>query len=226
MKTGQRNTLNKAISAAPTFAQKWKIAITGGAPVPTELQLLARTAAILRSGCPSGEDWKKWHAGYVKDLEAEFVKLLFPALMKGDPLPFIELERAMGDCRRGNLDFQQDLRRKSKMEDGRRLRLALLTLEPEDRVSMKTVAEALSRLEIEASDRSHLGKVMREIPINLLVPGQKCIWSIKGKVVRELVFNCDGTLTNRGLSRNKLGELRGKWVSYQELIPRNGRRVK
>ena len=212
-----RSTLNKEIAAAATHADKVKLALIGG-KAATPIQMLPLSAALLRKTLPDAE-WKK---GAIERLKQQFADVLFPALMKDDTSAFEELIEAMAARRRG-LDYIIPHRRGKpgkKKEAGRRLRLALLTLDPEDRQSIQTVLDRLSEDEIEYSDESHVRRVMREIRVGLLVPGQRCHWYIGKKLVRELRMEADGSLTNEGQSRKDLAAVMGKKL-YVEVIVRD-----
>jgi hypothetical protein len=207
-----RATLNKKIQAAPTFAQKWQEAARGGKPA-SDIQKLPFDAAHLRHESAHGPEWQ---AEAIESLKARFTKLLFPALMKDDIGPFAELIGAMVDCRKaqGNIityERSKVLKRKGterrqigkinqKKEAGRRLCLALLHMQPEDRQSIQTVLDYLHRVEADYSDESHVRRVMRQLDVHLLLPGQKCQWLVDGKIVREIQVDGDGTLKNFGMT--------------------------
>ena len=57
MKTKPRNTLNKAIAAAPTHAQKWQRAIEGNTPA-TAIEKLVETAASYWKAAPRTAQWE------------------------------------------------------------------------------------------------------------------------------------------------------------------------
>jgi hypothetical protein len=224
-----RETLKKIIEAAPTFARKWQEAVRGGKPA-SAIQKLPFDAAHLRHKSGHGPQWQ---AEAIERLKAKFTDLLFPALMKDEKGPFDELIAAMADCRKakGNIimyERSKVLKRKGterrqigkpgqKKEAGRRLRLALLNLEPEDRQSIKAVLDFLRRMRVDYSDESHVRRVMRRLGVRLLMPGQKCQWRIKSKLVREIRVDRDGTLKNVGLTRKDLEKVSEK--EYRELIP-------
>lgn len=57
MKTKPRNTLNKAIAAAPTHAQKWQRAIEGNTPA-TAIDKLVSSAASYWKPAPRTAQWE------------------------------------------------------------------------------------------------------------------------------------------------------------------------
>jgi hypothetical protein len=186
-----RKTLNEQIKAAPTHADKWQTAASGGPPL-TPIQQLAFDAFPLQLPVGNGTDWKKH---LTEQLKTRFADLFFPSLMDGKTQPFVELIEAMAESRKsggsvsnfnrgitvnpgtpvaGKDAFQFTPRipvnkdKGRKKEAGRRLRLALLSLDPEDRQSVKTILDALGRNHVEYSDESHVRRVMRELDVCLL----------------------------------------------------------
>ncbi|MCU0785666.1 MAG: hypothetical protein MUF81_16800 [Verrucomicrobia bacterium] len=231
--------MNKQIAAASTVAQKWQVAIAGGV-APTPIQQLPFNAFALKTPVPNDPEWQQWEAEVKERLKQEFAQLLFPALIKNDPLPFQELIEAMGDCNRcrGSLIHYTRMNKKTKklpskkQEKGRFLAQVLTSLEPEDFQSWKTLMEALDKVGADYYDQSHLCKAMKRIagtatgwPYRLLKPGDAFRWKIRGpngqwKIVRELLVKSDGTLLSRGLSREKCESIPNKkweWANLNDL---------
>jgi hypothetical protein len=114
--TKRRQTLNKQIAAAPTHAQKWHTALTGG-KTPSPIERLVSDAAGWHNDTPqSPEDEARqlaaieaylgekiqmhqtdseWRATNKAKLKNEFADMFLPALMAGDPAPFEALIRAI-----------------------------------------------------------------------------------------------------------------------------------
>jgi len=197
----QRLTLRKQIAGAPTHAKKWEIALHGGEP-PTAIQNLPLQSSGLDAPSPHGEEWR---LNAIAQLKQRFAELLIPALMANDTRPFEELIAAMQAWRKTSVllpEFirRQELARKkrpSKKEIGRRLRLALLNLNPDDLLNIRTVRAALSKVEESfatwhgfdfslASDDSKIYAVMRELKLRFLRPGDAAHWIHNEKVVRIL----------------------------------------
>jgi len=222
-----RLTLNKQIARAPTHAKKWEIALHGGLP-PTQIQMLPSQATGLRfSSHP--EDW---NIKAKEQLKGRFAQLLFPALMENNPAPFLELLEAMAKERREVTRFDNGLvlygrrpKPPKKKEAGRKLRLAILSLTPDDLISMRAVLKSLENCEIEYSDESHVRRVMREMDIHLLKPGDTVYLRFsefdlhtgepkEWQCVRKFVVEQNGTVTNYGLSQAAYDELRG-WKAHR-----------
>ena len=95
-------------------------------------------------------------------------------------------------------------------------------MEADDRQSIQTVLAFLEKCKIgdekKGLEERTIRRVMTELSISILKPGQICQWLIEGKLVRELRVGSDGTLTNRGLTREKLNGLSG-WKHYREGFP-------
>jgi len=212
-----RLTLNKQIAAAPTHAKKWQIALHGGLP-PTEIQRLPPEATGLRFTTHP----KEWQAKAKEQLKQRFADQLFPALIKNDPAPFFELLEAMAKERReityavnGLVLYGKRPKPPEKKEAGRRLRLAILNLDPDDLISMKAVADALAKWHVMYSDESHLRRVMRELEVHLLKPGERVYFSFSGfgdqpkKWLRKLIVEKNGTATNHGMTRKEYDALGG-----------------
>jgi hypothetical protein len=227
----KRNTLNKQIASATTFAQKWELALIGGTPT-TPIQELPRTAAMLRDLTLRPPMSK---AEAIERLKAQFANLLFPALMEDKSGPLEELIEAMAQRRRNpNLLAFHLAKPGEKKEAGRKLRLALLTTEPEDRVSLAAVCKYLDRTQVDYPDQSHVWKIMQEVSKPLLksgdrvqwfanlkwskkkevgmtrlIQGENGLWQI-GMLIRELLVTQGGKLVNRGMTREQLSK-----VSYK-----------
>jgi hypothetical protein len=225
--TKPRNTLNKQISSAPTRAAKWEIALIGGLPA-TKIQMLATQAVHWKFSTEKLEDWQL----QVKErLKQDFADLLFPALVKNDPAPFNELLEAMAKLRReisfakdGLVIFGNRPKPRGKKEAGRKLRLAILDLKPDDLASMQAVLKFLESRQVEFSDESHVRRVMREMKIHLLKPGDTVYLAFSQinpatggpkKIVcpRKFIVNGDRTITNFGMSRKDYDDLLG-WKAH------------
>jgi len=219
-----RLTLNKQIAAAPTRAQKWEIALHGGKP-PTAIQQLPLQVIGLAEPSPFGAEWQ---AKAIEQAKKRFAELLFPALMKDDQKPFEELIQAMAHRRKTTVSLNEFVRRKqlqqkmqpAKREAGRRLRLAILNLKPDDLTSMPVALKFLDSRSVEYSDESHVRRVMREMDIHLLKPGDTVYFSFsninlktggpeKWMCLRKLVVGKKGKTTNVGMSRKKYDDLLG-----------------
>jgi hypothetical protein len=223
-KMHKRNTLNKQIAAAPTHAKKWQIALSGGKP-RTEIQNLRLFVGALQPPCPFGE---KWLSEAIKNWKWKFAELFFPALIKNDIQPFEELIQAMADRRKTELKPEKLLRLQkqqknqlppntSKKEIGRRLRLALLSLKPDELLNIQTVKAALQKKERRYgdncclfSDDSKIYTVMKELKIRFLQPGDVASWIHNGKVVRELRVQSDGTTKESGMALKEVSLLEDK----------------
>jgi hypothetical protein len=112
----ERDTLNKQIAAAPTHAQKWHTALTGG-KTPSPIERLVNDAAGWHNDIPrSPEDearllaaldahlgvkgqWHQtdaeWRASQKAKLKTRFAEMFLPALIAGDTAPFENLIRAI-----------------------------------------------------------------------------------------------------------------------------------
>lgn len=210
-----RLTVNKQIAAAPTHAKKWEYALHGGKP-PTSIQRLPSEAFGLQRPSAHGVEWQ---AKAIEQAKQRFADLLFPALMKDDPKPFEELLEAMARRRKSEVSLDEFIRRQerarhqkpSKKEIGRRLRLALLDLQPDDLLNIRTVKAALARVEQAfqkwhgfdfslAPDDSKIYAVMKELNLRFLQPGDAARWICGGKVVRLLQVQSDGTAKDSGMT--------------------------
>src|ERR1035437_3872146 len=228
----KRTTLNKLIARAPTRAAKWKIALHGGLPA-TKIQMLAAFAVHWRFITEELEDWQ---IKAKERLKQDFADLLFPALVNNDPAPFNELLEAMATLRReitfakdGLVVFGNRPKPSAKKEAGRKLRLAILDLKPDDRVSIQAVFKFLESRQVEFSDESHVRRVMREMKIHLLQPGDTVYLGFApldptapttGRPqkefvrLRKFVVNRDRMITSFGMSREKYDALWGCKAHY------------
>ena len=139
--------------------------------------------------------------------------------MRDDPRPFEELIEAMAKRRRTEVSFEEFVRRQeverkkkpSKKEIGRRLRLALLNLNPDDLLNIRTVKAALAKVERAfqewhgfdfslTPDDSKIYAVMKELNLRFLLPGDAARWIYGGKVVRVMEVQPDGTVKEKGLT--------------------------
>jgi hypothetical protein len=221
----KRLTLNKQIAAAPTRAQKWEIALHGGKP-PTAIQSLPSQVVGLNRPSAHGVEWQTKAIAQAKQ---RFADLLFPALMKDDPAPFEQLLEAMAHRRKTEVSLDEFIRRQQlerkkkplKKEMGRRLRLALLNLDPDDLASIRSVLSFLDSRQIEYSDESHVRRVMRELDIHLLKPGDTVFFGFseidfqtgnpKAWVcLRKIIVGKNGAVTNHGMSRKQYDGLNGR----------------
>jgi len=219
MKKTKRVTLNKQIATAPTRAKKWEVALNGGPP-PTALQRLASEAFGMSTSSLHGAEWQ---SRAIEQLKRKFADLLFPALLRDDTGPFEELIAAMASRQKAAVSFEEFVRRQeasrkirpSKKEVGRRLRLALLSLDPDDLLNIRTVKAALAKVEQAfqawhgfdfslAPDDSKIYSVMKELNLRFLRPGDRARWISGGKVVRLLWIDPDGTLKESGLTRREI----------------------
>jgi hypothetical protein len=204
MKPNNRNTLNKKIAAAKTTAGKWEIALHGGEP-PTEIQFLPTQATGLRKSLNDPNQPAKHGPGFYtkacEQLKQRFTRLLFPALLEDNPAPFAELLEAMAKSRRSECrdlnEFISKMEEYSKQpvnkkESGRRLRLALLSLWPDQLLSMGSVIKSLNEQGLSNFDESHVRRTMREIDVHLLRPGEYFIYRINGRAVRTLRVSKSG----------------------------------
>ena len=114
----------------------------------------------------------------------------------------------------------------SKKEMGRRLRLALLNLSPDDLTSMQGVLNFLARFKAEYSDESHVRRVMSELDIRLLKQGDTVYFGFsesdlatgnpkKWFCPRKIIVGRNGSTTNFGMSRK----------DYDALLGRKGHRI-
>ena len=224
-----RLTLNKQIADAPTHAKKWELALHGGKP-PTAIQSLPMQAFGLQNPSPHGVEWQQ---KAIEQAKQRFADLLFPALMEDDPQPFEELLAAMAHRRKTTVSLDEFVRRQqqasklkpSKKELGRRLRLALLNLSPDDLTSMRGVLNFLARFKAEYSDESHVHRVMSELDIHLLKRGDTVYFRFseidpatgnpkKWFCPRKIVVGRNGTTTNSGMSRKDYEGLLG-WKTHR-----------
>ena len=142
----KRMTLGNLIASAATHADKWHIALRGDKPL-TAIQFLPYEAGGFAFASPHGPEYQ---AAALNQLKQKFTDLLLPALIKDDPKPFEELLEAMAQKRRTCSSSPQyaglkkaALKQKpSKKEVGRRLRLALLSLSPDDQIEQRMVENA------------------------------------------------------------------------------------
>lgn len=226
--TRKRITLNKQIAAAPTLREKSEIAMRGGKPPPTEIQNLL-FATALQPPCPFGEEWLSQQ---IKAWKQKFADLLFPALVKNDIQPFEELIQAMADQRRQFILSAASLRRQkqegsprkfkpSKKEIGRRLRLALLFLNPDDLLNIQTVKAALQKEESNFddgcalfSDDSKIYAVMKELKIRFLKSGDAAVWRAIGsrEILRVLQIQSDGRPKESGMTLKEVSSLKNKII--------------
>jgi hypothetical protein len=218
MKT--RQTLNKHIASAPTLADKWEVAIHGGKP-PSAIQKLP--AQAFRINNPALSHGPEWNTKVMQQLKKKFVDLLLPALIKDDPRPFEELLEAMAYRRKTTVSLDEFIRRRekqkkkkpSKKEIGRKFRLALISLKPDDLLNINTVKEAIAKRESWESweddgkdknvsfyhDDSALYATMKELNLRFLQPGDKARWTRDGKVIRTLEIMPDGSVKNSKMTR-------------------------
>jgi hypothetical protein len=222
MQTGKRVTLNKQIANAPTLAKKWEVALHGGPP-PTAIQRLPSEAFGLDRPSPHGPEWQ---AKAIEQLKQRFADLLLPSLMRDDPRPFEELIEAMAKRRRTIVSLEEFVRRQelerkkrpSKKEVSRRLRLALINLDPDDLVNIRTVKAALAKVEKAfqewhgfdfslAPDDSKIYAVMKELNLRFLRPGDAARWICNGKVVRVMEVQADGKVSEKGLTAAQVRKL-------------------
>jgi hypothetical protein len=215
MKPNNRNTLNKKIAAAKTIGEKWLSALNGGEP-PTEIQFLARQATALRKSLNNPNQPATHGPGFhttCEQLNQRFTRLLFPALLEDNPAPFAELLEAMAKSRRSECrDLNEFISRMeeyskqpvSKKESGRRLRLALLGLWPDQLLSMGSVIKSLSERGLYKLDERHVRRTMREIDVHLLRPGECFIYRKNGRTVRTLRVSKSGKPIATGKSWEEL----------------------
>jgi hypothetical protein len=219
----ERLTLNKQIANAPTHAKKWEIALHGGTP-PTLIQRLPDEAVGLDKPSAHGPEWQ---AKAIEQLKQRFANLLLPALIADDTRPFEELIEAMRTRRKRTVasleEFvrRQEKQRKikpSKKEIGRRLRLTLLTLDPEDLLNIGTVRAAVEKVEQSfqkwhgfdfslAPDDSKIYAVMKELNLRFLKPGDSFRWVCDGKIVRQFWIQPNGKPKESGMTRKQVESL-------------------
>jgi hypothetical protein len=215
-----RNTLNRLIAGAPTHEEKWQNALIGGLP-PTKIQALVTHTVFLGSHTEKLTD----EQSQAKErLKRDFADLLFPALVKNDPAPFNELVEAMAVLRReitfakdGVIVFGKRPKTPPKKEKGRRFRLALLSLDPDDLLNIQTVKAALAKEYAHYpdgnsfySDDSAIYAAMEELNLRFLQPGDCARWTAGGKVVRTLKILPDGTAKESGMTLAAIQALPGK----------------
>ena len=219
----KRTTLNKLIASAASRADKWNIALLGGKP-RTEIQNLPFFVFGLQNPSPHGEEWR---LQTIEVWKKKFADLFFPALMKDDPRPFEELLEAMAHRRKTTFPIDEFVRRMNKerygrptkKEMGRRFRLALLSLTPDELLNIKTVKEALEKDEKRFqdfylnfdfryyADDSAIYAAMKELNLRFLQPGDRARWTCGGKVVRMLEILPDGTAKESGMTLKELQKL-------------------
>ncbi|HZM03541.1 MAG TPA: hypothetical protein VFC44_11080 [Candidatus Saccharimonadales bacterium] len=146
--------------------------------------------------------------------------------MKDNTQPFEELIEAMRKRRKMNVSIDEFAERQarqrklkpSKKEVGRRLRLALLNLNPDDLFNIRTVKIALGKVEQQfqkwhgfdfslAPDDSKIYAVMKELGLRFLRPGDAARWICNGKVVRILKIQADGKPKELGMTRQQVESL-------------------
>jgi hypothetical protein len=222
--SNKRKTLNKQIASAPTLAKKWEIALHGGAP-PTKIQQLASEAFGLASPSLHGPEWQ---SKALQQLKQKFADVLFPALVQSSTGPFEELIQAIRNRSKKQVSLNQFIQeqdrlrklRPSKKEIGRRLRLALLSLSPDDLLNIRSVKAALGKVEQAfqkwhgfdfslAPDDSKIYAVMKELNIGFLRPGDAARWIFNGKVVRILSIQADGKSKTSGMTLKQIETLGG-----------------
>jgi hypothetical protein len=220
--TRKRTTLDKMIAAAPTRAEKWEIALNGGKPL-TEIQNLPFFVFGLQNPSPHGEEWR---LQTIEGWKKKFADLLFPALMKDDPRPFEEILEAMARRRKTSLSLEEFVRRQkeqrkikpSKKEIGRRLRLALLDLWPDELLNIQTVKAALNKKQATYQqtcdhdinlyyDDSKIYAVMKELNLRFMQPGEAARWIYGKNVVRKLTIQPDGTPKVEGMTLEEIQAL-------------------
>ena len=224
-RTAKRITLNKLIAGAPTLAEKWEIALQGGKS-PTAIQRLPFEAIGLAMPSPHGAEWQ---AQAIAQTKKKFVDIFFPALMKDDPKPFEELIQAMAYRRKTTVSLDEFIRRKNqqrkikptKKEIGRRFRLALINLKPDELLNIKTVKAALAKEELRLSDfyqnfdsslycdDSAIYAAMKELNLRFFRPGDAARWTCGGKVIRILEILPDGTPRVSGMKLEQVEALPG-----------------
>jgi len=216
MKPNNRNTLNKKIAAAKTTAGKWEIALHGGEP-PNDIQFLPTQATALRKSLNGpnqlAKHGQRFYTKACEQLKQRFTRLLFPALLEDNPAPFVGLLEAMAKSRRSECrDLNEFISKMeeyskqpvSKKESGRRLRLALLSLWPDQLLSMKAVLQGIDRWGAPYDDASHVRRVMRKIDVHLLRPAECFIYRINGRTVRTLRVSKNGKPIVTGKSWEEL----------------------
>jgi hypothetical protein len=210
VKSGKRGTLNALIEGAPTFAQKWHVALTNGAePLSPMHQLAIRAAGCAAIPSPEdvaafkrlGIDLAEDNARIEAEIKAELVGLLFPALVAGDTAPFEQVIQGIRDYRRSQSACAKTVealaprqcQQPSKRERGRLQRLALLSLDPDDLLDIGTVQAALEKFDRHPSgwplfsEDSTIYELMKELEISLLRPGDMVRWrTMDGRTVRLL----------------------------------------
>jgi len=221
-KIRRRITLNKQIAGAPTLAKKWAIALHGGTP-PTAIQRLPDEAVGLNTPSAHGREWQ---SQAIEQLKQRFTDLLLPPLMQDDTRPFEELIEAMRARRKLAVSLEEFIRRQekhrkvrpSKKEIGRRLRLTLLNLVPEDLLNIKTVRAAVGKTEQAfqkwhgfdfslAPDDSKIYAVMKELNLRFLKPGDSVRWLCDGKIVRHFWIQPNGKPKESGMTLKQVESL-------------------
>ena len=106
----------------------------------------------------------------------------------------------------------------SKKEIGRRFRLALLSLNPDELLNIQTVKVALQKEEGCYDDcrlffdDSKIYAGMKELKIRFLQPGDVASWICNGKVVRVLRIQPDGTPKESGMTLKEVSSLKNKSI--------------
>lgn len=111
----------------------------------------------------------------------------------------------------------------SKKEIGRMLRLALLSLDPDDLLNIQTLKEGLARqhepyeewLGFDCplySDDSKIYAVMKELKIRFLKPGDFARWTCNGKFLRELLIQADGKPKYSGMTLQEASKIKNKTI--------------
>ncbi len=175
---------------------------------------------------------EKWQIQEMQRLKARFADLLFPALAKDNPAPLNELLEAMAKERReismaknGVVVYGKKPKLTTKKEQGRHLRQAILSFKPDDLISMRAVEAHLAKWQAAYSDESHVYRVMRELKVHLLSPGDTVYFAFsqtdlatgKPKRIvcpRKFVVNGNRSITNFGMSRKEYDDLNG-WKAHR-----------
>jgi hypothetical protein len=201
-----RQTLKKLIASAPTIGEKTCLAMLGGPPL-TQIEKLAFEAFPLRLPLNPGGGWRE---RITAQLKPHFTEILFPALAAGNVDVFKALIEAMEKAKMfggsesnyhrnikvqppervqpggANSSDMLQLKARTKVknvrkDDGRKLKLALLSLDNNDLQSRDTILKGLSRqgIKFSASYRArgdawrHVSRVMTDIGLQLLTESDK-----------------------------------------------------
>ena len=231
----KRNTLNKQIASAPTFADKWQVLANGGRPA-TDLEMNVFWVTHFRLHSGPGHKLPADVAGGIK---AQFADALFPALVSGDKKPFKQLMEIMDAANQTQGNLYSYLLRKNKLDtptkqDRLKLKWALANVEVEDRVSIKAACDYLNKLEVKYRDASDVWHTLRQVGRPLLKPGDRVQWFVNfkwskkkeagmtrikqgeggqwltGKLAREDWMTQEGKLASRGITREQLSRFRCK----------------